>query len=80
MRKLKNYKIPGKATDKHKIVWDLLWLISFIILFPFAIIQILNIVFEVILEFGIKMRTKIVYTIFKLLYIKECRYDEEDDE
>lgn len=77
MRKLKDYKIPGRLTKKHKFLWESLWFITFILLFPFAIIQILNILFEVILNFGISLREKIVYTIFKLLFLKECRYDKE---
>ena len=74
---LKNYKVTTKAIEKHKIMWHFLWLVTYIILFPFVIIQILNEVFEVLLNFVISLREKIVYTIFKLLFKKDCIYDEE---
>lgn len=78
MRKLKDYRIPTRVTEKHKFLWSSLWIITYILFFPLAIVQILNDMFEVISNFGISLREKIVHTIFKLLFLKECRYYGEE--
>lgn len=78
MRKLKDYRIPIRVTEKHKFIWESLWFITYILFFPFVIIQILNFLFEEILNFVISLREEIVHTIFKLLFLKECRYYGEE--
>ena len=78
--KLKNYKITQATIKKHKFIWHFLWGITFFVMFPFVIIQILNNLFEEILNFATFLRERIVYTIFKLLFKKDCRYDGNEDE
>lgn len=80
MKKLKKYRIPYKTTQKHKIVWKTLWFLSFVIFLPCTLLQLLSDGIETILNFAIKMRENLVHSIFKLLYLKECTYCEEDEE
>lgn len=80
MIKLKNYRIPYKTTQKHKIVWKTLWVLTFIIFLPFALLQLLNDGLEIILNAFGKIRENLVHSIFKLLYLKECNYYEEEEE
>ena len=75
MRKLKDYRIPKRLVEKHKLLWKFLWFITYILFLPFVIIQILNFLFEEILNFMINLREQIIYAIFKLLFLKECRYE-----
>lgn len=78
MKDLKKIEIPISVTKKHKIVWNLMWIITYIIFFPIVLIQFLNDIFEIIIDFFATLRSKMVHSIFKLLFLKECKYESEE--
>lgn len=71
--KLKNLAIPVKAINNHKAVYNFLMIITYILFFPIAILQFLNDIFEIVVNKGSNLRSKIVNTIFKMLYREEMR-------
>jgi hypothetical protein len=72
--KVRDLEVRGKIADKHKYTLRMLFLISYILLLPFALLSYL-------VEFAEKLnnlcnevnyfRSKVVYTIFKIIYKKE---------
>ena len=79
-RKLKNYRISKKALNNHKIIWNILHIITFIPLFPFAILERIGELLETIVQVIGSGRNNLIHFIFKLLYKNECNYYEEDEE
>lgn len=71
--KLKDLRIPAKAVNNHKTVYNSLMIITYILFFPIAVLQLLNDIFEFIVNKGSNLRVKIVNTIFKMLYREEMR-------
>lgn len=71
--KLKNLAIPAKAINNHKAVYNFLMIITYILFFPIAILQFFNDIFEIVTNKGSNLRSKIVNTIFKMLYREEMR-------
>ena len=69
--KIKDLPLKAKIWNKHKKTQKVLWISTFILFFPIAIIQIINDFLEVIIQKFIDLREKIVYTIFKIIYKKE---------
>ena len=69
--KIKDLPLKGKVWNKHKKTQKILWLITWIIFFPFVILQIINDGLEFILQKAIRLRDSIVYTTFKIIYKKE---------
>ena len=80
MKKLKNYRITKKMTQDHKGVWNTLHIITFIPICPLIILEKLAELFEAILSIVASGRTKLINTIFKLMYKKECKYYEENED
>ena len=80
---MKRYAIPISATELHSKAWKALWFISYVLLFPIAIIQIIRDILEYIVGIGIKLQEKLVHSTFKLLFPNDCLElfgDDEDDE
>lgn len=74
--RLKNLVIPVKTINNHKAVYNSLMIITYILFFPIAILQFFNDIFEIVINKGSNLRSKIVNTIFKVLYKEEMRIDE----
>ena len=73
--KIKDLKITKKIADKHKKTMNALYIITYILLFPFVIMDYLS---ELLGWFYNKIawfRTDIVYTTFKIIYKKEIIAD-----
>lgn len=80
---MKRYAIPVRAVELHSKAWKALWFISYVLLFPIAIIQIIRDILEWIVSAGIKLQGKLVHSTFKILFPNDCRElfkDDEDDE
>lgn len=81
---MKKLKLYGKVLEKHQKLESALWFLSFILLFPFAIIQFLAILFEKIAEFGTTLRDKMVYGLLRIILKKELqefkeKYDNKEN-
>lgn len=74
---MKKYVVTKQTCDKHKFALKTLFLITFIIFFPFAILSLIIDLSEKILNFVINLRNKIVYGIMKILFKKDCKIKEE---
>lgn len=80
MNKLKNYSITTKVINNHKGVWNLLHIITFIPLIPFAILDKIGELLQSAAGALGSLRSKLVNTIFKALYKNECSYSEDDED
>ena len=69
--KLKDLPVSGKIVEKHKKVMKTLWVITYIIFFPFALLQIINDTVDKLLTELVWLRSKIVYVTFKIIYKQE---------
>ena len=81
---MKKIKLYEKVLEKHEKLEKSLWFISFILLFPFFITQLLEILFEKITSFGIALRDKMVYGLLKIILKKELqefkeKYDNKEN-
>lgn len=74
---MSKYIVTMATINKHKKVYNTLLIITYIILFPFVILEYLNELLEKILNFISYLREKIVDGIFKILFKKDCRIEEE---
>lgn len=72
---MKKYIVTKKACDKHKIVLKVLFLITYILFFPFVILAYIYDFLEIVLNFAEQLRNKIVYGIFKILFKKDCKVE-----
>lgn len=79
-RKLKNYRVSAKAVRNHKKVWNLLHIITFIPIAPLVLVEKLGELLTAFVELVAGIRSKIIDTIFKIIYIKECNYYPDDEE
>ena len=70
---MKKIKLYAKVLEKHERLEKSLWFISFILLFPFFITQLLEILFEKITSFGIVLRDKMVYGLLRIILKKELQ-------
>ena len=70
---MKKIKLYAKVLEKHERLEKSLWTISFILLFPFFITQLLEILFEKITSFGITLRDKMVYGLLRIILKKELQ-------
>ncbi len=73
--KIKDLKITSKMADKHKKTMNALYIITYILLFPFVILDYLSDFLEWLCNKMSWFRTDIVYTIFKIIYKKEIILD-----
>ena len=69
--KIKDIPLKGKIWNKHKKTQKALWIITYILFFPFVILQLINDALEFILNKVAWFRNDIVYSIFKMIYKKE---------
>ena len=74
---MSKYIVTMATINKHKKVYNTLLIITYIILFPFVILEYLNELLEKILNFISYLREKIGDGIFKILFKKDCRIEEE---
>ena len=72
---MRKYIVTKKACDKHKIVLKILFLITYILFFPFVILAYIYDFLEIVLNFAEQLRNKIVYGIFKILFKKDCKVE-----
>ena len=73
--KTKDLKITKKMADKHKKTMNALYIITYILLFPFVILDYLSDFLEWLCNKIGWFRTDIVYTTFKIIYKKEIITD-----
>ena len=73
--KIKDLKITKKIADKHKKTMNALYIITYILLFPFVILDYLSDFLEWLCNKISWFRTDIVYTTFKIIYKKEIILD-----
>ena len=78
--KLNDLPIRTRIVNKHKKVSTALWVITFIIFSPFALLQVINEMVEKLINKVAVLRNKLVYTIFKLIYKKEIIANEKEIE
>lgn len=71
----KDLKITKKMADKHKKTMNALYIITYILLFPFVILDYLSDFLEWLCNKMSWFRTDIVYTTFKIIYKKEIIAD-----
>lgn len=69
--KLKDLPLKSKIWNKHKRTQKTLWIITWIIFFPFVILQIINELLDIIISKMAQLRSDIVRTLFKIIYKKE---------
>ncbi len=63
--KLKDLPLKSKIWNKHKRTQKTLWIITWIIFFPFVILQIINELLDIIISKMAQLRSNIVRTIVK---------------
>lgn len=73
--KIKDLKITKKIADKHKKTMNALYIITYILLFPFAIMDYLSDFLGWLCNKMAWFRTNIVHTTFKVIYKKEIIVD-----
>ena len=73
--KTKDLKITKKMADKHKKTMNALYIITYILLFPFVILDYLSDFLEWLCNKIGWFRTDIVYTTFIIIYKKEIITD-----
>lgn len=74
---MNKYVVTMATINKHKKVYNTLLIITYILFLPFVILEYLYELLEKILNFISGIREKIVYGIFKILFKKDCRIEEE---
>lgn len=75
--RLKDLPVRTKIVNKHKKVSSALWAVTFVIFFPFAVLQIINEILEKIMNKAIVLRNKLTYLMFKVIYRKEIIANEK---
>ena len=78
--KIRDLKITSKMADKHKKTMNALYIITYILLFPFALLQYISEFLDWLCNKIGWLRNDIVYTIFKSIYKKEILEDMNDNE
>lgn len=73
--RIKDLKITSKMADKHKKTMNALYIITYILLFPFVIMGYLSEFLDWLCNKTAWFRTDIVYTTFKIIYKKEIILD-----
>lgn len=57
-----------KTKNEHKKTYKFLWILTFFLLFPFAILDIFNTLLEKIIDFVSSIRCNLVYKIMEFLF------------
>lgn len=78
--KIRDLKITRKMADKHKKTMNALYIITYILLFPFVLLQYISEFLDWLCNKIGWLRNDIVYTIFKSIYKKEILEDMNDNE
>ena len=78
--KIRELKITSKIADKHKKTMNALYIITYILLFPFVILDYLSDFLEWLCNKMSWFRTDIVYITFKIIYKKEIDSIKTDKE
>ena len=78
--KLRELTIKKKIADKHKNTLNVLFFITYILLFPFVLLQYISEFLDWLCNKIGWLRNDIVYTIFKSIYKKEILEDMNDNE
>lgn len=78
--KIRDLKIKSKMADKHKKTMNALYIITYILLFPFVLLQYISEFLDWLCNKIGWLRNDIVYTIFKSIYKKEILEDMNDNE
>ena len=73
--RIKDLKITSNMANKHKKTMNALYIITYILLFPFVILDYLSDFLEWLCNKMSWFRTDIVHTIFKIIYKKEIIAD-----
>lgn len=77
--KKEKLKLYSSVINKHKKLVKALWFITFVLGFPFAIIQVLGELFVKVAEFGANVRCKVVYGLERILFKKELQEVAKND-
>lgn len=72
-------KLYGSVINKHKGLEKTLWVITYFLGFPFAILQILAVLFDKIASFGAGVRSSIVYGLLRTILKKELQEVAKND-
>ena len=78
--KIRDLKITSKMADKHKKTMNALYIITYILLFPFVLLQYISEFLDWLCNKIGWLRNDIVYTIFKSIYKKEILEDMNDND
>ena len=78
--KVKELKIKKKIADKHKNTLNILFFITYVLLFPFVLLQYISEFLDLLCNKVGWLRNDIVYTIFKSIYKKEIIEDMNNNE
>ena len=78
--KVKELKIKKKIADKHKNTLNILFFITYVLLFPFVLLQYISEFLDLLCNKVGWLRNDIVYTIFKSIYKKEIIEDMNNTE
>lgn len=69
--KLKDIPLKAQIWNKHKKTQKTLWFITWVLFLPIVALQIINDILDDVISKFASIRSKIVYTIFKIIYKKE---------
>ena len=72
-------KLYGSVINKHKGLEKTLWVITYFLGFPFAILQVLADLFDKIASFGAGVRSSIVYGLLRIILKKELQEVAKND-
>lgn len=76
---MNKYIVTMATINKHKKVYNALLIITYIIFFPFVVLECLYDLFGKILSFISELREKIVYGLIKILFRKDCKIRSDED-
>ena len=57
-----------KTVKDHRKIYNFLWIITYILFFPFVILNYLQVLLELIVNFVSGIRNRIVYRIMEILF------------
>lgn len=77
--KIRDLKITRKMADKHKKTMIALYIITYILLFPFVLLDYLSDFLEWLCNKMSWFRTDIIYTTLKIIYKKEIIAEKNKD-
>lgn len=72
-------KLYASVINKHKKLEKMLWVVTYFLGFPFAILQILADLFDKIASFGAEVRSSIVHGLLRMILKKELQEVAKND-